>query len=135
MRIALILILFPTLITVARYNNDGSLDTSFGSSGTATADFLGTGSVLRAVSFQSDGSIVAVGSVSKGSKGTTLRLRGTAVMAVLIQDSAGPAKLLLNCPATKMTTLTPLLSNQTLGRIKRSGGINTVRSTRKKNPS
>jgi uncharacterized delta-60 repeat protein len=54
---------------VAHYNSDGSLDTTFGSGGKATSDFFGTGSVLRAVSFKSDGDIVAVGSVSKGKKG------------------------------------------------------------------
>lgn len=54
---------------VARYNSDGSLDTSFGSGGKATADFFGSGSIVRAVAFGADGEIIAVGSVSKGAKG------------------------------------------------------------------
>jgi uncharacterized delta-60 repeat protein len=54
---------------VARYNSDGSLDTSFGSGGKATADFFGSGSIVRAVAFGADGEILAVGSVSKGAKG------------------------------------------------------------------
>lgn len=54
---------------VTRYNGDGSHDKSFGSGGKATADFFGSGSIVRAVAFGADGEIIAVGSVSKGSKG------------------------------------------------------------------
>jgi len=54
---------------LARYNNDGSLDATFGSGGKATDEFFGSGSVVRAVSFKSGGEIVAGGSVPRGIKG------------------------------------------------------------------
>ena len=46
---------------VARYNSDGSLDSTFGSGGIATADFGGQDHILE-IALQSDGKIVAVGS-------------------------------------------------------------------------
>ncbi|MFF7892429.1 hypothetical protein ACFZDI_11025 [Streptomyces sp. NPDC007907] len=46
---------------LARYNSDGSLDTTFGTDGKATADF-GSGSILYGVALQTDGKIIAVGS-------------------------------------------------------------------------
>jgi uncharacterized delta-60 repeat protein/uncharacterized repeat protein (TIGR01451 family) len=46
---------------LARYNSDGSLDTSFGSGGKVTTDF-GNDEIGYAVAIQSDGKIVAVGS-------------------------------------------------------------------------
>ncbi|MEW6210041.1 MAG: hypothetical protein AB1631_16865 [Acidobacteriota bacterium] len=48
---------------LTRYNADGSLDTSFGSSGRATADFLGGTDSARAIAIQSDGRIVVTGLV------------------------------------------------------------------------
>jgi uncharacterized delta-60 repeat protein len=58
-----------TEFTVARYNNDGSLDSTFGSEGKATDSFFGVGSVMRAVAFGPDGEMVAVGGAPVGSKG------------------------------------------------------------------
>jgi uncharacterized delta-60 repeat protein len=58
-----------TVFAVARYNIDGSLDSSFGSDGKATDEFFGTGSIVRAVAFRADGEIIAAGSVPSGSKG------------------------------------------------------------------
>ena len=46
---------------LARYNNDGSLDASFGTAGTVTTS-IGVGDLLWAVAVQSDGKIVAAGS-------------------------------------------------------------------------
>src|SRR5579864_1153098 len=46
---------------IARYNTDGSLDTSFGTNGTVTQDF-GYDNVARGVIIQSDGKIVVAGS-------------------------------------------------------------------------
>jgi uncharacterized delta-60 repeat protein len=46
---------------VARYNADGSLDSTFGNGGEVTTDF-GSGDVARGVAIQSDGRIVVVGS-------------------------------------------------------------------------
>jgi len=48
---------------LVRYNNDGSLDNSFGTAGVATTD-LGTDyDIIYAIALQSDGKIVAAGSV------------------------------------------------------------------------
>jgi uncharacterized delta-60 repeat protein len=59
--------LMPSTVTfaLARYNTDGTLDTTFGSDGTVTNDFGGPGllSSSRAVAIQPDGKILAAGSV------------------------------------------------------------------------
>lgn len=49
---------------VARYNIDGSLDSSFGGDGKVTTDFFGTREFVSSVSVQSDGKIVVAGSAS-----------------------------------------------------------------------
>ena len=53
-----------TDFAVARYNRNGSLDTTFGSGGIATTDFLGKEDDAFAVLIQPDGKIVAVGSAN-----------------------------------------------------------------------
>ena len=51
---------------VARYNADGTLDTSFNANGYATYDFAGEDDLLNDIAVQSDGKIVAVGSADPG---------------------------------------------------------------------
>ena len=46
---------------LARYNSDGTLDSSFGSGGRVTTDFLGSNDRIYGLALQSDGKIVAVG--------------------------------------------------------------------------
>ena len=46
---------------LARYNNDGSLDTSFGTGGKVTTDFASTDNIVYSVTLQADGKIVAAG--------------------------------------------------------------------------
>ena len=46
---------------LARYNPDGSLDTSFSGDGRQTTDFGGPGDAANGVALQGDGKIVAVG--------------------------------------------------------------------------
>ena len=53
-----------TDFALARYNLDGSLDTTFGNGGTVTTDFFGTEDDVFSVLIQSDGKIVAVGSAN-----------------------------------------------------------------------
>ena len=53
-----------TDFALARYNPDGSLDTTFGTGGTVTTDFFGTEDDVFSVLIQSDGKIVAVGSAN-----------------------------------------------------------------------
>jgi uncharacterized delta-60 repeat protein len=53
-----------TNFALARYNSDGSLDTTFGNGGTITTDFLGAEDDVFSVLIQPDGKIVAVGSAN-----------------------------------------------------------------------
>ncbi len=53
-----------TDFALARYNTDGSLDTTFGNAGTVTTDFLGNEDDAFSVLIQADGKIVAVGSAN-----------------------------------------------------------------------
>src|SRR5215208_2458694 len=53
-----------TDFALARYNQDGSLDTTFGNGGTVTTDFLGHEDDVFSVLIQTDGKIVAVGSAN-----------------------------------------------------------------------
>ncbi len=46
---------------LARYNSDGSLDSSFGSAGLVITDFSGYNEEIRAVKVQQDGKIIAAG--------------------------------------------------------------------------
>lgn len=46
---------------LARYNSDGSLDSSFGTGGKVSTDFLNNEDIAYGVALQSDGKIVAVG--------------------------------------------------------------------------
>ena len=50
-----------TDFTVARYNADGTLDTTFGTGGVVTTDFAGGYDAVRGLSVLPDGSVVAVG--------------------------------------------------------------------------
>jgi uncharacterized delta-60 repeat protein len=52
---------------LARYNSNGSLDTSFSSDGLVTTDFTGNVDYARAVAIQADNKIVAVGYTWNGS--------------------------------------------------------------------
>lgn len=51
----------PPDMSVARYNSDGTLDASFGSSGLVTTDFLGRADIASAIAIQSDGKILVAG--------------------------------------------------------------------------
>jgi uncharacterized delta-60 repeat protein len=51
---------------VARYNSDGSLDTSFGAGGKVTTDFASTDDIPYTVTVQADGKIVAAGITDPG---------------------------------------------------------------------
>ena len=53
-----------TDFALARYNPDGSLDSTFGNGGTVTTDFFGTEDDVFSVLIQPDGKIVAVGSAN-----------------------------------------------------------------------
>src|SRR5205085_6356209 len=51
---------------LARYNTNGTLDTSFGSGGKVTTNFSGGNDYARGVAIQADGKIVVAGSSNIG---------------------------------------------------------------------
>ena len=51
---------------LTRYNSDGSLDSTFGSSGRVTTDFAGSFDVALALAIQADGKLVAAGGANTG---------------------------------------------------------------------
>jgi uncharacterized delta-60 repeat protein len=51
---------------IARYNTDGTLDTTFGGDGTVLTNFSAKADIARGVAIQADGKIVAAGSASAG---------------------------------------------------------------------
>ena len=53
-------------LAVARYQSDGSLDTSFGSGGTLTTDLNGSGDSGQDVALQPDGKLVIAGYAARG---------------------------------------------------------------------
>jgi uncharacterized delta-60 repeat protein len=59
-----------SLVAVARFNPNGSLDTSFGSGGQVTTSIAGNYAEVHAVLVQSDGRIVAAGTVLGGTQST-----------------------------------------------------------------
>jgi uncharacterized delta-60 repeat protein len=54
---------------LARYNTDGSLDTSFASGGKLAVDFFGASDLALAVTLQPDGKLVAAGTTRNGTAG------------------------------------------------------------------
>jgi uncharacterized delta-60 repeat protein len=57
---------YEYLLAVSRYNRDGTLDTGFGTGGTATAFFNDGRASAGAVAVQADGKIVVVGTIRAG---------------------------------------------------------------------
>ncbi|HEX8197259.1 MAG TPA: FG-GAP-like repeat-containing protein [Pyrinomonadaceae bacterium] len=51
----------PADVAIARYNQDGSLDASFGNGGKVTTNIFGNGDVADGVALQSDGKILVAG--------------------------------------------------------------------------
>lgn len=58
---------------LARYNSNGSVDTTFGNRGVASVDFSGLEDRIRAVAIDGNNNIVAVGYASAGGSGPTYR--------------------------------------------------------------
>jgi uncharacterized delta-60 repeat protein len=57
---------------LARYNSDGSLDTSFGSGGKVTTDFSGDLDQAYSIALQTDGKIIAAGKTGSGAAALAL---------------------------------------------------------------
>lgn len=77
---------------LARYNGDGSLDTSFDSDGKYTAEFGSGHDVANALAIQSDGKIVAAGYSHNGINLDFAMLRFTNPQVVQQDDSAAQAR-------------------------------------------
>lgn len=60
---------FHYYFALARYNSDGSLDTSFGEGGKVLTSFLGAEDAVRCLAIQADGKILAAGTVHTGGSG------------------------------------------------------------------
>ncbi len=94
---------------VARYNANGSLDTTFAGTGKVTADFGGGPDAGHAVAIQSDGKIVVAGSGGVATVFAVARFGGTVPpsavgqtinFAVLASRTFGDAPFALNATAT-----------------------------------
>ena len=57
---------------LARFNDDGGLDTSFGDGGKLTTAFFGKFDAMTGLALQSDGKIIAAGSAAKGDANNSL---------------------------------------------------------------
>ena len=79
---------------LARYNSNGTLDTSFGTSGKVTTDFAGANDVPFSVAVQPDGNIVVAGgaTINGRSDFALARYVGSAVLSTPDIDTA-PASL------------------------------------------
>jgi uncharacterized delta-60 repeat protein len=53
-------------LALVRYNHDGSLDTTFGTSGIVISDLLGMNESARSITLQSDGKILVLGTATPG---------------------------------------------------------------------
>ncbi len=83
---------------VARFNSNGSLDTSFGTNGKITTSF-GTSNDVRAIVLQPDGKIIAAGSTSNGTNTGIVLARYvvanvTSVTATFISEAANDGTIL-----------------------------------------
>jgi uncharacterized delta-60 repeat protein len=56
---------------LARFNTNGTLDTTFGTNGIVTTDFAGNADLARRVAIQSDGKLVVAGNATSGSGATS----------------------------------------------------------------
>ena len=77
---------------LVRYNQDGSLDTTFGMQGNITTDFSERADIASAVAIQSDGKIIAAGRRGSGRRAIVLRLSATTAMVRWIGASGSAAK-------------------------------------------
>lgn len=74
--------------TVTRYNSNGSIDTSFGASGTATTDFSSGNDNCYGIAIQGDGKIVAVGYANNGSNKDFALVRYIGDIPEIVRQSA-----------------------------------------------
>ncbi len=96
---------------LARYNTDGSLDTSFGENGVTTTSF-GTHAKINALAIQSDGKIIAGGDTGDNENG---------VFALARYDTEGKLDLTFGPSSTGFLTTTPGTQDNRLNTLKLQG--------------
>ena len=96
-------IAFPgsgTDFALARYNEDGSLDSSFGLAGKLTTDFSGDGDIVLAVASQPDGRLIATGEGTNSNTSSDFALArynlGGANFDICLQDDSNGNLLQFN---------------------------------------
>ena len=77
-----------TDFVIVRYNNNGSLDKTFGSNGIASVDFNNSNDLGSAIALQSDGKIIAAGSSDNGFSSDFALLRYNTLYPVFQISSA-----------------------------------------------
>src|SRR5688572_23448868 len=90
---------------IARYDQDGSLDTTFGIQGNITTDFSGRADVATSLAIQSDGKIIAAGQAGLGQQGYSFALArynrdgsldtGFGIGGKVVTDLPGPTETAL----------------------------------------
>ena len=98
---------------LARYNADGSLDTTFGTNGSVTTDFSGERDVITAVVILADGKILASGSASP--------VFGSSDFALARYNSDGTLDTSFGSGG-KVTTDSLGMTNESLGMVMQSDG-------------
>jgi len=101
---------------LARYNINGTLDTSFGTSGRVTTDFAGANDVPFSVALQPDGNIVVVG-------GATINGRADFALARYVGGAAGGGT-----PAVSLSAATLNFKKVLIGRTSSAQTITLTNS-------
>jgi uncharacterized delta-60 repeat protein len=91
---------------LARYNADGTLDTTFGTGGKVTTDFAGSSDYGETVAVQSDGDVIVAGASSTvGSNGATDFALARYVMTGSTTTTSGSTTTTVNGVATGSVTV------------------------------
>ncbi|HEX8090004.1 MAG TPA: delta-60 repeat domain-containing protein, partial [Blastocatellia bacterium] len=116
---------------LARYNTDGSIDTTFGSSGNVTTDFSGDADLLKDLTIQPDGKIIAAGGTMIANSDFALARYDGGLQQLAfdrcIQDESNGSILQFNSTSGdyQFTNCSGITSSGT-GSVMRKGGIITL---------
>jgi uncharacterized delta-60 repeat protein len=120
-----------TDFAIARYNPDGSLDTSFGSGGRVTTDFFGFSNKANAVVIQQDGRILVAGRADGSGIGPPFefalaRYDGNSFDTCLQDDSSGALLQFSSSTGEYLFTNCSDLTQGGTGLISRRGNVLTL---------
>jgi uncharacterized delta-60 repeat protein len=113
---------------LARYNNDGTLDTSFGTGGKVTTDFGAADDVARKVALQADGKIVVVGLHLNGTESAFALARYT-TSGKLDQSFGQGGKVLTTFPGMPANERSRFIVIQVDQKILIGGNVGTNQAT------